>query len=70
MTPNNLAIALLEIVLSINSFGLETVRSIISLFVVINPIGALLLIISITNNVSNQERNQIPKTAVITAGGL
>jgi multiple antibiotic resistance protein len=46
------------------------VRSIISLFVVINPIGALPLIISITNNVSKQERNQIPKTAVITAGGL
>ena len=70
MIPNDIVTSFLDIVSYANSFGLELMRSIIALFVVINPIGTLPLFISITNKISKLERNQVSKTAVITAGGL
>lgn len=70
MNLSDIVIQFPSVVSLLNSFGLETMRSIIGLFVVINPIGTLPLFISITNKLSKIERNQVSKTAVITAGGL
>ncbi|HET6589868.1 MAG TPA: MarC family protein [Candidatus Nitrosocosmicus sp.] len=70
MISNEIVTPFLDIISYANSFGLEIMRSTIALFVVINPIGTLPLFISITNKISKQERNQVSKTAVITAGGL
>src|SRR5690606_1148375 len=53
-----------------NTFGLDLLRSIIALFVVIDPLGTIPLFISITQKKTKKERNEISKTAVITAGGL
>lgn len=53
-----------------NTFGLDLLRTVIALFVVIDPLGTIPLFISITDKKSKKERNEISKTAVITAGIL
>ena len=53
-----------------NTFGLDLLRSVIALFVVIDPLGTIPLFITITQKKTKKERNEISKTAVITAGGL
>lgn len=70
MIPNDFIILLTDVISYLDTFGLDIIRSIIALFVVINPIGTIPLFISITNKKTKAERNQISKTAVITAGGL
>jgi hypothetical protein len=50
-----------------NVFGMDLVRSIIAIFVVIDPIGTIPLFIAITHKKTKKERNDISKTAVITA---
>lgn len=53
-----------------NIFGLDLLRSVIALFVLIDPIGTIPLFITITEKKSKKERNEISKTDVITAGAL
>lgn len=53
-----------------NTFGLDLLRSVIALFVVIDPLGTIPLFIAITQKKSKEERNNISRTAVITAGIL
>lgn len=53
-----------------NTFGLDLLRSVIALFVVIDPLGTIPLFIAITYKKSKEERNNISRTAVITAGIL
>jgi multiple antibiotic resistance protein len=59
-----------DIVYFFNTFGMDLLRSVIALFVVIDPIGTIPLFITITHNKTKKERNEISKTAVITAGAL
>ncbi|MDN5867666.1 MAG: MarC family protein, partial [Candidatus Nitrosocosmicus sp.] len=54
----------------LNFFGDDLLRSTISLFVVINPIGTIPLFASITQKMQRTERNRVLKTAVITASAL
>ena len=49
---------------------MDLLRSVIALFVVIDPIGTIPLFITITNKKTKKERNEISKTAVVTAGAL
>ena len=59
-----------DIVYFFDTFGMDLLRSVIALFVVIDPIGTIPLFITITHNKTKKERNEISKTAVITAGAL
>lgn len=59
-----------SVIYFLNTFGLDLLRSVIALFVVIDPLGTIPLFITITDKKSKKERNEIAKTAVITAGGL
>ena len=59
-----------DIVYFVDTFGMDLLRSVIALFVVIDPIGTIPLFITITHNKTKKERNEISKTAVITAGAL
>jgi multiple antibiotic resistance protein len=54
----------------LNTFGLDLLRNVIALFVVIDPLGTIPLFIAITDKKSKEERNNISRTAVITAGIL
>lgn len=54
----------------VSPFGFDLVRSVIALFVVIDPIGTIPLFIATTNKKSKKERNDTANTAVITAGIL
>ncbi len=56
--------------LFLNIYGDDLLRSIIALFVVINPIGTIPLFASITQKMQKKERNRVLKTTVITAGAL
>jgi multiple antibiotic resistance protein len=51
-------------------FGDDLLRSTISLFVVINPIGTIPLFATITTKMDKKERNRVLKTTVIVAGAL
>ena len=53
-----------------NIFGDDLLRAIISLFVVINPIGTIPLFASITQKMQKIERIRVLKTTVITASAL
>jgi len=59
-----------DIVYFVDIFGMDLLRSVIALFVVIDPIGTIPLFITITHNKTKKERNEISKNAVITAGAL
>jgi len=59
-----------SVIYFLNTFGLDLLRSVIALFVVIDPLGTIPLFITITHKKSKKERNEIAKTAVITAGGF
>jgi multiple antibiotic resistance protein len=59
-----------DIIYFFNTFGMDLLRSVIALFVVIDPLGTIPLFITITHKKTKKERNEISKTAVITAGGL
>ena len=48
-------------------FG-HLLKSIIALFVVLNPIGTVPLFIAITQNMKKEERKAVSKTAIITSG--
>ena len=48
----------------------DLVKSIIALFVVIDPIGSVPLFIAITQNMEKKERKSISKVAIITAAAL
>ena len=48
----------------------DLVKSIIALFVVIDPIGSVPLFIAITQNMEKTERKSISKVAIITAAAL
>lgn len=54
----------------LNTFGLDLLRNVNALFVVIDPLGTIPLFIAITDKKSKEERNNISRTAVITAGIL
>jgi multiple antibiotic resistance protein len=53
-----------------NVFGDDLLRAVISLFVVINPIGTIPLFASITQKMQKIERERVLKTTVITASAL
>jgi multiple antibiotic resistance protein len=53
-----------------NISGIELARSIISLFVIIDPIGTVPLFAAITAKMDHKERKSVSKTAVVTAGAL
>ena len=54
----------------LNEFGFEVVKAVITLFVVIDPIGIVPLFASYTERMQTQDRKSLSKTATITAGVL
>ena len=50
-----------------NTFGNDLLKSSISLFIVINPIGSITLFISMTENMNVFERKVVSKNIIITA---
>jgi multiple antibiotic resistance protein len=54
----------------LNEFGIEVVKALITLFVVIDPIGIVPLFASYTERMQPQDRKSISKMATITAGVL
>jgi multiple antibiotic resistance protein len=54
----------------LNEFGIDVVKAVITLFVVIDPIGIVPLFASYTEKMQTQDRKSISKTATITAGVL
>lgn len=61
----------MEYVLSFfNSFGMDLLRSVIALFVIIDPLGTIPIFIAITKNQTKKAKNEISNTAVVTAGIL
>lgn len=53
-----------------NSFGMDLLRSVIALFVIIDPLGTIPIFIAITKNQTKKAKNEISNTAVVTAGIL
>src|SRR5690349_13319392 len=53
-----------------NTFGNDLLKSSISLFIVINPIGSITLFISMTENMNVFERKVVSKNIIITAAAL
>ncbi|KAA2283150.1 MarC family protein [Candidatus Nitrosocosmicus sp. SS] len=53
-----------------NSFGMDLLRSVIALFVIIDPLGTIPIFIAITKNQTKKARKEISNTAIITAGIL
>jgi multiple antibiotic resistance protein len=54
----------------LNGFGIEVVKAVITLFVVIDPIGIVPLFASYTERMQTQDRKSLSKMATITAGVL
>jgi multiple antibiotic resistance protein len=54
----------------LNEFGIEVVKAVITLFVVIDPIGIVPLFASYTERMQAQDRRSVSKTATITSGVL
>jgi multiple antibiotic resistance protein len=54
----------------LNEFGIAVVKAVITLFVVIDPIGIVPLFASYTERMQTQDRKSLSKTATITAGVL
>lgn len=52
------------------TFGNDLLKSSISLFVVINPIGSIALLISMTERMGSSERKVVSKNIIITAAAL
>ena len=53
-----------------DTFGDDLLRSVIALFVVIDPIGTIPLFIAITEKMGKGERKAVSKTTIVTAGLL
>jgi multiple antibiotic resistance protein len=53
-----------------STFLTDLIRSIIALFVVIDPIGSVPVFIALTQKMERAERASVTKTAIITAAGL
>ena len=53
-----------------NEFGNEVVKAVITLFVVIDPIGIIPLFASYTEKMQTKDRKSVSQTATITAGVL
>jgi multiple antibiotic resistance protein len=53
-----------------NEFGIEVVKAVITLFVVIDPIGIVPLFASYTEKMQTKDRKSVSQTATITAGVL
>ncbi len=53
-----------------DTFGDDLLKSVIALFVVIDPIGTIPLFIAITEKMGKGERKAVSKTTIITAGLL
>jgi multiple antibiotic resistance protein len=53
-----------------DTFGNDLLKSSISLFIVINPIGSITLFISMTENMNVFERKVVSKNIIITAAAL
>jgi multiple antibiotic resistance protein len=54
----------------LNEFGIEVVKAVITLFVVIDPIGIIPLFASYTEKMQTKDRKSVSQTATITAGVL
>jgi multiple antibiotic resistance protein len=54
----------------LNEFGIEVVKAVITLFVVIDPIGIVPLFASYTERMQTKDRKSLSKMATITAGVL
>jgi multiple antibiotic resistance protein len=54
----------------LNEFGIEVMKAVITLFVVIDPIGIVPLFASYTERMQTHDRRSVSKTATITAGVL
>ena len=54
----------------LNEFGNEVVKAVITLFVVIDPIGIIPLFASYTEKMQTKDRKSVSQTATITAGVL
>jgi multiple antibiotic resistance protein len=54
----------------LNEFGIEVVKAVITLFVVIDPIGIIPLFASYTEKMQAKDRKSVSQTATITAGVL
>jgi multiple antibiotic resistance protein len=54
----------------LNEFGIEVVKAVITLFVVIDPIGIIPLFASYTEKMQTKDRRSVSQTATITAGVL
>ena len=59
-----------SLVVFLNEIGTETVKAVITLFVVIDPIGIVPLFATFTEKMQPRERRSISQTATITAGIL
>jgi multiple antibiotic resistance protein len=70
VTPDIISITLHNLFSFLNIFGDDLLRSTISLFVVINPIGIIPLFASITQKMQKKERSRVLKTTVVTASAL
>lgn len=70
MTPDIISITLHNLFSFVNIFGDDLLKSTISLFVVINPIGTIPLFASITQKMQKKERSRVLKTTVVTASAL
>jgi multiple antibiotic resistance protein len=54
----------------LNEFGIEVAKAVITLFVVIDPIGIIPLFASYTEKMQTKDRKSVSQTATITAGVL
>ena len=54
----------------LNTSGIDILKAVITLFVVIDPIGIVPLFASFTQKMQNKERKAVSQTATITAGVL
>jgi MarC family integral membrane protein len=59
-----------SLVVFLNEIGTEVVKAVITLFVVIDPIGIVPLFATFTEKMQPRERRSISQTATITAGIL
>jgi multiple antibiotic resistance protein len=54
----------------LNEFGIETAKAVITLLVVIDPVGIIPLFASFTEKMNTKDRKSVSRTATITAGVL